>query len=90
MGLLLKVERFREIAHHYNDEADDKYQRHEKARITCLLRITCQLRRHFPRSKIAGHRAATLPKTRPSTCGMFRLHRGVRGQLKLSKMESKS
>ena len=53
--LLRKVSRLREIAHHYNDEAEEwfgkymRYKRHEETRITCLLQ------RHFPLSNIAGY-----------------------------------
>ena len=52
--LLHKVNRLREIAHHYNDEVEEwfgkyvKYKGHEETRITCLLQ------RHFPLSNIAG------------------------------------
>ena len=53
--LLLKLSRLREIAHHYNDEAEEwfgkyiKYKRHEETRITCLLQL------HFVLSNIAGY-----------------------------------
>ena len=52
--LLRKVSRLREIAHLYNDEAEEwfgkymKYKGHQETRITALLQ------RHFPLSNIAG------------------------------------
>ena len=52
------MNRLREIAHRYNDEAEEwfgkymKYKRHEETRITSLLQ------RHFPLSNIAGYNLA--------------------------------
>ena len=56
--LLRKVSRLREIAHLYNDEAEEwfgkymKYKGHQETRITALLQ------RHFPLSNIAGYNLA--------------------------------
>ena len=76
---LRKVSRLRDIAHHYNDEAEEwfgkymKYKRHEETRISCLLQ------RHFP---LSTSLATTLPKTRSSTFGTFRSVRGLLKQRK--------
>ena len=62
-----------DIAHHYNDEAEEwcqkylKYKAQEEARITCILQL------HFPLSNISGYNLAQLGKTRSSTFGMFSL-----------------
>ena len=56
--LLSKVNRLREIEHHYNDEAEEwfgkymKYKRHEETTIASLLQ------RHFPLSNIARYNLA--------------------------------
>ena len=69
-----------EIAHHYNDEAEErfgkfmKYKRHEETRITRLLQ------RHFPMSKMAGY---NLAQDKIIYLWMFR---GLSGRLKLRKM----
>ena len=50
-----KVKRLRDIAHHYNDEAEEWCQKYLKYKAQEEARITCLLQRHFPLSNISGY-----------------------------------
>ena len=52
--LLRKVSRLREIAHLYNDEAEEWFSEYMKYKGHLETRITALLQRHFSLSNIAG------------------------------------